>query len=102
VQGGSQLLAGVQETFSGLRNFPVRFHIQQISPRPSTSLSASLAGEPLATLKTETAYRALIKPSVSPIRSLNLHHNRIASKVLNRRPNAQCDKGFGNNERSLT
>jgi hypothetical protein len=42
-------------------------------------LSASLAGEPLATLKTETAYRALIKPSFSPI---NLHHRGIAAKNI--------------------
>lgn len=58
--------------------------------RPSTSLSASLAGEPLATLKTETAYRALIKPSFSPILLLDLHHNRIAWKVSDHRLNAQC------------
>lgn len=67
--------------------------------RPPTSLSASLAGESLATLRTETAYRALIKPSVSPIRSMNLHHNRIASKVLDRRLNAQCGaRGSSNHD----
>ncbi len=46
---------------------PFNSILSNSADRPFTSLSASLAGERLATLKTEAAYRALIKLSFAPI-----------------------------------